>query len=108
MSDFIIVLNAGSSSLKFTIYTQQGESLRKLYGGQIEGILTNTRFKAKDDSGKTVEEKSWPADSPLNHEGAVEALFAWGRGVFKGTDRVTAVGHRVVHGGLKVQGPRDR
>ena len=76
-----------------------------LYSGQIEGILTDTRFKAKDGSGKTVEEKKWPADSPLDHKGAIETLFAWGREVLKGTDRIVAIGHRVVHGGLNYKAP---
>lgn len=103
MPDLIIVLNSGSSSLKFTIYADQGQKLVPLYDGQIEGILTKPHFKVKDGSGKVVEEKGWPA--PLNHEEAVEALFSWGRGVLSSADRITAVGHRVVHGGLRYTAP---
>jgi len=105
MADIILVLNAGSSSLKFTVYAVEGQGMAALYTGQIEGILTDTRFKAKDGSGKVVEEEKWPAGSPLDHRGAVEALFAWGRGVMTGSDRIAAVGHRVVHGGHKYTGP---
>ena len=105
MADLIIVLNAGSSSLKFTIYSAHGEKPGVLYDGQIEGILTETRFKAKDGTGKVVEEKTWPPGSALDHEGAIDALFAWGKGVLHSTDRIAAVGHRVVHGGLRYTKP---
>ena len=105
MADLIIVLNAGSSSLKFTIYAAHGEKPQVLYDGQFEGILTETRFKAKDGAGKVVEEKKWPPGSPLDHEEAIDALFAWGRGVLNSSDRIVAVGHRVVHGGLKYTKP---
>jgi len=103
MADLIIVLNAGSSSLKFTVYADQGQKPAVRYDGQIEGILTKPRFKAKDASAKVVEEKDWP--EPLGHEGAVEALFAWGREVLGGADRITAVGHRVAHGGRRFTAP---
>jgi len=105
MADLIIVLNAGSSSLKFTIYSANGEKPAALYDGQIEGIGTEPRFKVKDGAGKVVEEKKWPADAPLDHEGAIDALFAWGRGVLSSSDRIVAVGHRVVHGGLEYTKP---
>lgn len=99
MTDIICVLNAGSSSLKFTFYANQEERPGVLYDGQIEGILTESHFKVKDGSGKVVEEKKWPPGSPLGHDGAIEALFAWARGVLGSTGRIAAVGHRVVHGG---------
>jgi acetate kinase len=105
MGDLILVLNAGSSSLKFTVYSDQGDKPEALYDGQIEGLFTESRFKAKDGSGKVVEEKAWPKGSALDHEGAIEALFSWGRGVMGGAGSITAVGHRVVHGGLKYTKP---
>lgn len=105
MGNQIVVLNAGSSSLKFTIYADTGGKPGVLYDGQFEGILTETRFKAKDGAGKVVEEKKWPPDAPLDHEGAIDALFAWGRGVLNSSDRIVAVGHRVVHGGLEYTKP---
>ncbi len=105
MADLIIVLNAGSSSLKFTIYVAHGETPRVLYDGQIEGIGTETRFKAKDGAGKVVEEKKWPPGAPLDHEGAIDALFAWGSGVLSSSDSIVAIGHRVVHGGLTYTKP---
>lgn len=109
MKDLILVLNAGSSSLKFKLYIEKGEKLESLYAGDIEGIFTEPRFKAKDNDGNVVEEKKWPPGKPLGHEGAIEAIFTWGRNVLGGADRApdrfAAVGHRVVHGGLEYTGP---
>ncbi|MEN6373942.1 MAG: acetate/propionate family kinase [Smithella sp.] len=105
MEKLILVLNAGSSSLKFTLFVDQGERPKVLYDGQIEGILTESRFRAKDGAGKLVAEKTWPAETPLGHEGAIEALFAWGREVLGNAGSIVAVGHRVVHGGLKYTKP---
>lgn len=105
MGDLIVVLNAGSSSLKFTIYADHGDKPDVLYDGQIEGLYTASRFKAKDGSGKVVEQKSWPSCAPLDHEGAIDALFSWGRDALEGADRIAAFGHRVVHGGLRYTKP---
>jgi acetate kinase len=105
MGNLIVVLNAGSSSLKFTIYADKGGKPAALYDGQIEGIGTEPRFKVKDGAGKVVEDKKWPAGSSLDHEGAIDALFSWGSRVLNSSDRIVAVGHRVVHGGLKYTKP---
>lgn len=105
MADLIVVLNAGSSSLKFTIYANRDQRPEPLYDGQIEGLFTESRFKVKDGSGKVVAEKTWPKGSALDHEGAIEALFEWGRGVLSSGDTILAVGHRVVHGGLRYTKP---
>ena len=105
MGNLILVLNAGSSSLKFTLYADTEGNPAALYDGQIEGIGTEPRFKVKDGTGKLVEEKKWPAGSPLDHEGAIDALFSWGSRVLNSSDRIVAVGHRVVHGGLEYTKP---
>jgi acetate kinase len=106
MKDLILVLNAGSSSLKFTLFIDKGGKLEVLYSGQVEGIVTEPRLKIKDGDGKVVGEKKWPAGKPLGHEGAIEAIFEWGRNNnVNAADRVAAVGHRVVHGGLEYTGP---
>jgi acetate kinase len=105
MGNLIVVLNAGSSSLKFTIYADKGGKPAALYDGQIEGIGTEPRFKVKDGAGKVVEDKKWPVGSSLDHEGAIDALFSWGSRVLNSSDRIVAVGHRVVHGGLKYTKP---
>jgi acetate kinase len=96
MSDALLVLNAGSSSLKFAVFEDQ-DPPRPLLRGAIEGLQTAPRFIARDDVG-VVAEREWPAGTRLPYESALEFLFGWGRGALAG-HRIAAVGHRIVHGG---------
>ena len=59
MSDAIVVLNAGSSSIKFSLFLDRGGDLDLDLRGQIEGIYTAPRFVAKGKDGATKSEKSW-------------------------------------------------
>jgi acetate kinase len=103
MSDAILVLNAGSSSLKFSVFPGD-EPTRSLLHGQLEGLTTRPRFTARA-GGKVIGEQEWPSGTHLGHQGAIEFLFQWGRGGALGGYRIAAVGHRVVHGGLKFLAP---
>jgi acetate kinase len=100
----VLVLNAGSSSLKFCVYRCPDRDAWQLEArGQIEGIGTAPTFKAKDSADKTLDEK--PLDSSVRDaRTALEALAAWLRGRFQGT-KVLGVGHRVVHGGANYAAP---
>jgi acetate kinase len=104
MADAIIVINAGSSSLKFSLFVVRGGDLALDVRGQIEGLDTAPRFVAKDSSGRTVAERSWGKGEKLDHNGAVEYLRGYLRGQL-GDDRLIGVGHRVVHGGLEYTEP---
>jgi acetate kinase len=99
MSEAIGVINAGSSSIKFSLFAQQDGDLALAVRGQAEGIHTAPRFVAKDATGATVASKDWPAGTPLGHEGALEHIVSFLRGRLVGT-QLAGVGHRVVHGGL--------
>ena len=94
MTDTIAVLNAGSSSLKFSLFGV-GDTLSLVVRGQVEGIGTAPRFVAKDPSGAVVAEQSWGGSDAIDHAGAVEHLFS-----YLATDlrrgKLLAVGHRVV------------
>jgi len=103
MSDALLVLNAGSSSLKFSVFLND-DPPRLLLHGQLEGLLTQPRFIARNDTA-VVGEKEWPSGTKLGHEGAIDFLFAWGREGAVGEHRIVAVGHRVVHGGVKFTAP---
>jgi acetate kinase len=105
MADLLLVLNAGSSSLKFTIFTEHGKKLEIFVSGQIEGINTKPHFIARNNAGVAVHEMEWPPGRSISHEGALEALFDWGREYLGGPAHIGAVGHRVVHGGLKYTKP---
>jgi acetate kinase len=104
MANALVVLNAGSSSLKFSVFLD-GDPPRPLVRGQLEGIMTRPRFRARHATGDVLGEHEWPAGTNLGHQGAIEFLFTWGQGGALGGHRVAAVGHRVVHGGLKFLRP---
>jgi acetate kinase len=99
MSDAIAVLNAGSSSLKFSLYAQRGDTPALVARGQAEGLHTSPRFIAKGPDGTVLQEHAWGDGVALGHEGALEHLVAFLRGRLK-DHRLVGVGHRVVHGGL--------
>ena len=103
MSDALLVLNAGSSSLKFSVFLDQ-QPPQPFLRGQLEGLLTEPRFVARTND-STIGEKQWPAGTRLGHRGAIEFLFAWGRDGMLGVHRIVAAGHRVVHGGKKFTAP---
>ena len=104
MADAIVVINAGSSSLKFSLFVVRAGDLALDVRGQIEGLHTAPRFVAKDSSGRTVAERTWSEGGKLGHDGAVEHLRAFLR-EWLADDRLVGVGHRVVHGGLEYAEP---
>jgi len=104
MNDYALVLNAGSSSLKFCVYQKPGDSNWKLEArGQIEGIGTSPRLSAKDSLGEILVDEKLDETVRDGH-GAIEALAGWLRSMYGGS-RVLGVGHRVVHGGKKYSHP---
>lgn len=103
MIDSALVLNAGSSSLKFCVYQRDTANWRLAAKGQIGGIGTSPRLFAKDGAGQTLAKTALDASVADGHS-ALGALTAWLRQHFGGA-RVVAVGHRVVHGGAHYTGP---
>jgi acetate kinase len=98
MADVIAVVNAGSSSLKFSLFVVRDGDLVLDSRGQVEGLGTKPRFVATEPSGRTLAERSWGEGGRLGHEGAVEQLQGFLRERLA-DDRLVGVGHRVVHGG---------
>jgi acetate kinase len=101
MTDCIAVLNAGSSSIKFAIHGLEDGPVR--FRGQVEAIGVAPALKVHDATGKTVAEQTWPADG-LNHEAATLELVKVIVGLL-GREKIAAVGHRVVHGGMHFDAP---
>ncbi|HSV60761.1 MAG TPA: acetate/propionate family kinase [Variovorax sp.] len=99
MADVILVLNAGSSSIKFSAFDAGGESMQLLLRGQIEGIYTAPGFVAKAADGTEIGSKTWEKGTELGHAGAIAHLVDFLRD-HRADHRLVAVGHRVVHGGL--------
>jgi acetate kinase len=98
LANATLVLNAGSSSIKFSVFVERGGELVLTVRGQAEGLYTAPRFMAMDSHGKTIADKTWGDSAVLGHDGALDHLMA-----FLSTElaehRLTGVGHRVVHGG---------
>ncbi len=104
MNDYALVLNAGSSSLKFSVYGRPaGESWRLESRGQIEGIGTAAKFSAKDAAGASLAKQDL-GSGVRDARTALDSLAGWLATRYQG-GRVLGVGHRVVHGGAKFTGP---
>ena len=96
----ILVINAGSSSLKYQLIDMENESL--LAKGLCERIGIDGRLTHKPQNGKPVYE----ADVPFpTHKEAIEAvlekLTSKEYGVVEAMAEIGAVGHRVLHGGIE-------
>lgn len=100
--DCIAVINAGSSSIKFSIHRLPDLALA--FKGRIENLYRGaTRFIAQDASGATVGEQAWP--DALDHHAGMAFLIDFAGRALDGY-RVRAVGHRIVHGGVHYSGPQ--
>jgi acetate kinase len=96
VSGAVLTLNAGSSSLKFSLF-DGGGALTRLADGQIEGVGSEPHLIARDD-GQVVAERRWPAGADITHEALLGELIAWAD-THVGGEGLAAVGHRIVHGG---------
>jgi len=104
VTDAILVLNAGSSSIKFSLFVARAAELAPAVRGQIDGLYTSPRFVARDDAGATVSEKAWDEGAELGHAGALQHLSGFiGAGL--AGHRLVGIGHRVVHGALEYTRP---
>src|SRR5436190_2153355 len=104
MADAIAVLNAGSSSFKFSLFAQEAGGMALVSRGQAEGLYTSPRFVAKDSGGAVIAEKAWGDGVKLGHDGALGHLVDFLRNKLA-EHRLVGVGHRVVHGGLEYTKP---
>lgn len=104
MSDHIITLNAGSSSIKFALFALDGgEWPRMVAIGQIEGLGVSPEFEAKVDGKKSKRALSG-AEMPKNHDDALRIIIGWLGETFPDA-KIAAIGHRVVHGGPLYSAP---
>ena len=102
MDDYALVLNAGSSSLKFSVFQRPiGEAWRLEARGQIEGIGASPRLSVKDSNNEILANQD--VDVGDGRE-AVNTLAAWLKSKYGGS-RVLGIGHRVVHGGSRFKAP---
>lgn len=105
MPDAILVLNAGSSSIKFSLHGCEaaGSPVARL-AGQVEGIGVRPRLEAEDASGRELEGRRLDPAQGADHDAAIDCILGW-LTTRLGDARVCAVGHRVVHGGVRFDRP---
>jgi acetate kinase len=101
MADAILVLNAGSSSLKFALRDAAAPD-RRLMSGEVEELGHAATFAARDASGAALAVPALPRDA--SHATALAALLPW-IGTAAPSVRLAAAGHRVVHGGAHYTAP---
>jgi acetate kinase len=96
--DTILVVNAGSSSVKFQVFDiGDATGLKCLIKGQMDGIGTRPKFRARDTDGRPLADQTYSAEKVSDLPAAMREAGAWLRG--KLSAHPVAVGHRVAHGG---------
>jgi acetate kinase len=104
MADLILIVNAGSSSIKFRAFDARPQEPALVLYGQVEGLSSAPRFKAFDRDGVSIGANTWEAGSQLDHDGAVAFISEFLTG-HREEHRLVAAGHRVVHGGVEFAQP---
>ena len=96
MSKKILVLNAGSSSLKFGLFDTIDTGAKHLFAGEVADIGDKPHLTVKDMNGKIILDRSWPL--PRTQDDILHDILGWAD-ERAGKDELAAVGHRIVHGG---------
>jgi acetate kinase len=103
MADAVLTINAGSSSLKFSLYRVGDDKPALALDGQVEGIGTEPHMKASDADGRMLVDRR-PDDAAMDHAACFRMVGDWLRGQL-GDLHLVGVGHRVVHGGTAFTAP---
>jgi acetate kinase len=102
--DTILVVNAGSSSVKFQVFSVEGEgNLYRRIKGQIDGIGSRPRLRANGPNGEPMADRAYPIEAVADVPAAMSVAGAWLREELN--INPVAVGHRVVHGGPDYANP---
>ncbi len=102
MSKTILVLNAGSSSIKFGLFSMADTGLTYLFAGEVADIGNKPHLTVKDMAGMTVLDRGWP--EPRKQEDLLHDILSW-TDQNAGSGGLAAVGHRIVHGGSQFVAP---
>jgi len=104
-SGSILVVNAGSSSLKFSLFRMgAAEHLQLAARGQIDGVGTRPRMTARDGAGRPLAGREFTVTEVRDLKDAFAIASDWFGSHFK-DEPLLAVGHRVVHGGATYSKP---
>ena len=105
MAETLLVVNAGSSSIKFQLFeVAAGDRLEIEFRGQMEGIGTRPHLVAKDAAGNKLIDDSYEPGQVADVPGALDQLDDWLIAQLGGVAPM-AIGHRVVHGGPDYSAP---
>jgi acetate kinase len=104
MMQVILVLNTGSSSAKFSVFSIGDGGLLPLLRGKVEAIETAPHFHAENQAGVTLADDRFSESEVATQEDAVHRILGWLEAHDAGLE-VVAAGHRVVHGGPVYAGP---
>ena len=103
MTEHVITLNAGSSSIKFALFAADAAGPRMRAIGLAEMVGDARHIRVHDAAGAVTHEQRWTDASPF-HADALRRVLEWQRTAFADVT-VTAAGHRVVHGGIRFDRP---
>ncbi|NOS75450.1 MAG: acetate/propionate family kinase, partial [Methyloglobulus sp.] len=99
MNKFLVVINTGSSSIKFAIYRLDSSSkLIADANGQIDGIGNQPNFTVTNQQGVVLVDNMLPSNEVADHKATISIIYAWLL-EYMAEGELLAVGHRVVHGG---------
>ncbi len=98
MNQAILVINAGSSSIKFSVFEAHQQQLKLALSGKWSGLGTTPKMAIYNELGHAQAEFATPLATSFTYENAISQLLSslptWSKGL-----EIRAVGHRVVHGG---------
>jgi acetate kinase len=100
----VVTLNAGSSSIKFALFSLNGGAPLALALGLVEEVAHERHIRVKDGAGAVMFEERWSNASTQFHDDALTHVLAWRKAAFPDA-QVVAAGHRVVHGGVRYEAP---
>ncbi|MFL5255415.1 MAG: acetate/propionate family kinase [Rhodopila sp.] len=103
MSTHVITLNAGSSSIKFALFEGDGHPPIAHAVGLVEMKGEQRHLKVEDGAGQVTHQETWTGEGGF-HTDALRRVLAWRQKTFPDV-RVSAAGHRVVHGGTRYSAP---
>ena len=102
--DTILVVNAGSSSVKFQVFAiGEGSNLTRVIKGQMDGIGSRPRLRAEANDKMPLVDREFPQDKVSTVPEAIQETAKWLRE--QSEFNLSAVGHRVVHGGPEYNQP---
>ena len=105
MTNTIIVVNAGSTSVKFSTYGMDAAgSLPLLCHGEIDGMQDDPHFVAKNPAGKPLATHEWGKGHAIDHKTALHFVITWLEANVASM-KVVAAGHRIVLGGARFEAP---